>query len=358
MGEARWWATASVVTLTLAASGPAAGQVDVEYFYDHGGRLSAAVDGRGTRIDYTYDAAGNLVDVARSTVAPGLVILDFSPRSGPVGASLQIRGRGFSPDPASNHVELGGVTASVSSATARALDIRVPDGARTGTISVTVAAGTAYTLDAFEVIDAPTILAISPRYALAGSSIALTAFGDVAGARFAFAPAIVPPEVTITSTSASMMSGAVDLSLDVAPEARGSFVLIATRSGAQSALFSTEANTLVILDPSEDRDRDGSSNADELAAGTDPLLVDTDGDGYPDGVEIDDGSDPLDPDSLPPSLLFAAAVAPELSARNLRAPQIAVAIAAQGSLQNRAAPEAVARQTSSRPVTGENIGSP
>ena len=47
-------------------------------------------------------------------------------------------------------------------------------------------------------------------------------------------------------------------------------------------------------DASSDRDADGVSDCDELAAGLDPDVADSDGDGFDDGVELDCVSDPLD----------------------------------------------------------------
>lgn len=47
-------------------------------------------------------------------------------------------------------------------------------------------------------------------------------------------------------------------------------------------------------DTSDDRDRDGLSNDDEAALGTDPDDRDTDGDGQTDAAELAGGSDPLD----------------------------------------------------------------
>lgn len=45
----------------------------------------------------------------------------------------------------------------------------------------------------------------------------------------------------------------------------------------------------------EDQDRDGLSDQEEQALGTDPANPDTDGDGYSDGVEVSSGYDPLVP---------------------------------------------------------------
>jgi hypothetical protein len=43
-----------------------------------------------------------------------------------------------------------------------------------------------------------------------------------------------------------------------------------------------------------DTDADGVDDGEEAAIGTDPLASDSDGDGYPDGIEVEAGSDPTD----------------------------------------------------------------
>jgi len=50
-------------------------------------------------------------------------------------------------------------------------------------------------------------------------------------------------------------------------------------------------------DAQEDPDGDTLSNAEELAAGTDPLYADIDDDGLDDAAELANGTDPLDPDT-------------------------------------------------------------
>jgi len=47
-----------------------------------------------------------------------------------------------------------------------------------------------------------------------------------------------------------------------------------------------------------DPDHDGLTNAQELAAGTNPTIADTDGDGLPDGFEVQGGLNPLDNGSV------------------------------------------------------------
>ncbi|MCA9621413.1 MAG: redoxin domain-containing protein [Myxococcales bacterium] len=52
----------------------------------------------------------------------------------------------------------------------------------------------------------------------------------------------------------------------------------------------------------QDEDQDGLLYHDELAAGSDPTLYDTDGDGLSDGIEVTNGSDPLNAYSWPPGM--------------------------------------------------------
>ena len=45
-----------------------------------------------------------------------------------------------------------------------------------------------------------------------------------------------------------------------------------------------------------DSDRDGLTDAQELALGTNPLSADSDGDGHSDLVEVEEGTNPLEKD--------------------------------------------------------------
>jgi YD repeat-containing protein len=131
---------ATIILLCLVGM-PLLGQSnDIQYFYDDIGRLIKAVDQNGNVATYSYDAVGNLLSIARSTLPAnnGLAILNFTPQSGPVGQSVTIQGQGFSTTVSSNTVQFNGVAAAVTAATASSLTVTVPFAATTGLISVTV----------------------------------------------------------------------------------------------------------------------------------------------------------------------------------------------------------------------------
>lgn len=86
------------------------------------------------------------------TLIPTLVVSNFSPTLGVIGASIAITGNGFSTVPSENEVKFNGTTATVSAATLTQLTVSVPSGASNGTISVKVGSTTKTTLDHFNVI--------------------------------------------------------------------------------------------------------------------------------------------------------------------------------------------------------------
>jgi hypothetical protein len=75
------------------------------------------------------------------------------------------------------------------------------------------------------------------------------------------------------------------------PDSVGTYTLEVTVSDGTES--DTGTVTLMVLDPADDLDLDGMTNAEEIAAGTDPTVPDSDGDGMPDGWEVANGLDPL-----------------------------------------------------------------
>ena len=136
-------------------------------------------------VEYTYDAAGNIVQIARQTVA-GLAITSFDPTSGPVGTAVTIYGSGFDAAPANNIVKFNGIVATVTASASGSISTTVPSGATTGPISITVSASTVMSSQPFTVTvpGAPTITGFAPGSGPASTSVAVTgtAFDTAANA--------------------------------------------------------------------------------------------------------------------------------------------------------------------------------
>ncbi|PYN96669.1 MAG: hypothetical protein DMD91_20675, partial [Candidatus Rokuibacteriota bacterium] len=129
--------------------------------------LGGLAEGRHTFEVKTRDLAGN-EDLTPATAAftvtprvPAPTITGFSPTAGRLGDPVTITGTNFGPTPTGNQVTIGGIAASVSSATPTQLVVRVPAGASTGRLAVTTTGGTAQSASPFTVIRL-TALAVTP----------------------------------------------------------------------------------------------------------------------------------------------------------------------------------------------------
>lgn len=287
--------TLALTTLVLAQP------MSFQYIYDDLGQLIKVIDSTGTVIEYVYDPVGNLLEIKRSTLT-GLAIHSFTPQQGVVGTRVTLQGQGFSTTPADNTVQFHGTAAPVSAATPTSLTVTVPPGATTGRITVTIAATTATSDRDFTILQVPVIMSVNPRFTFSGSVIPSFQIQgtNLTGATFAFAPAFVPPAIAIDAVSIVPGGTSASLSLTVRANTVGQFTIVATNAVGSSDAFPSLANTLYILSsPAGDDDRDGLTNADELARGTDPINPDTDRDGFPDAFEVEVGSNPLDPNSVP-----------------------------------------------------------
>ncbi|MBM3768308.1 MAG: hypothetical protein FJW32_23235 [Acidobacteria bacterium] len=152
----------------------------------------------------------------------------------------------------------------------------------------------------------PVISSISPTSALANVATTFTVTGaNLTGSTFAFTPgAIAPSSATINvgGTSAT-------LTFTLPSATTGRLTLIGTNPAGSSD--STPAIGFILNPPpfnsisvggsvaTEDPDKDGLTNAQEITNGTDPLNGDTDGDGWPDGLEVTLGSSPRNAASIP-----------------------------------------------------------
>lgn len=177
---------------------------DVDYAYDEAGRLVGVYAPNGDAAQYIYDAAGNITEIKRMT-ATTLSVIEFLPKSGPVGTQVTIWGTGFSTTPSQNTVTVNGSVASVTSALANRLVITIPSGATTGPIAVTVASGTFTTAKSFTVTGTSSctsgITGFNPTIAAAGTSVAISGAGFDGGMNIAQINGYVAAVQSATSTT-------------------------------------------------------------------------------------------------------------------------------------------------------------
>lgn len=162
---------ASAATLAASASG------SVSYAYDALGRMvQATAPSLGIVENYAYDAGGNLLSINSNPIS-SLAVSALSATHGAPGSVITIDGSGFSTTTSSDVVTIGGVQATVISATSTELVISVPQGSD-GYISVTVGSNTASSATPFVVASSapPTISGI-PSYASPGSTIIVSGTG-------------------------------------------------------------------------------------------------------------------------------------------------------------------------------------
>ncbi|HET7547333.1 MAG TPA: IPT/TIG domain-containing protein [Usitatibacter sp.] len=176
-------------------------------------------------VEYTYDAAGNIVQIARQA-APGFSITGFDPPAGPVGTQVTIYGAGFDANPANDSVAFNGVAATVTSAASGSLSATVPAGASTGRITVTVAGATVSSATDFVVTlpSAPTITGFTPSAADAGTAV------SVSGTNFDVNSGGTTAKLKGVS-AAVIVSSATDLSLAVPAGAASGKLSVTTAGG-------------------------------------------------------------------------------------------------------------------------------
>ncbi|MEJ3743823.1 RHS repeat-associated core domain-containing protein [Actinomycetes bacterium KLBMP 9797] len=204
----------------------------VDYAYDGAGQLrgvtQAASGGQSAR--YGYDDGGNLVSVERSA-SSALTVSSVVPSQAPVGASVTISGTGFAATAAGNTVRFNGTAATVTQASAVRLVVTVPSGATNGAVTVTTAAGTATSAQAFTVgaaLAVPAVTALSPTRAAVGGTVTITGTGfdtSAAGNIVSFGRT----RARVTAATATSLTVTV-------PEAAGSGrVTVATAGGSATS---------------------------------------------------------------------------------------------------------------------------
>lgn len=114
---------------------------NVRYIHDEAGNLIGSVDANGNAKMYRFDAAGRLVSIDQLSAAGDVDIFFVEPqRASGVrpGTSVTVYGTGFSDVTGGNQVTFNGVAAVVEASTSMTIQARVPAGARTGPVQVTV----------------------------------------------------------------------------------------------------------------------------------------------------------------------------------------------------------------------------
>jgi YD repeat-containing protein len=149
----------------------------IRYVYNPDGRLSALIEPASETALYGWDAAGNLLTVTRKSSSK-LAIIQLEPTKGAAGEAIHIWGTGFSTTASNDTVKFHGTAATVSTATANTLAVKVPSGATTGTVTVqTPTEGPVTSSQSFtvgSVPGAPTITSLSTSVAAAGTTVTLS----------------------------------------------------------------------------------------------------------------------------------------------------------------------------------------
>jgi hypothetical protein len=165
-----------------------------------------------------------------------------------------------------------------------------------------VAGGTTNVGD-IKVSPKPLITSLKQKAVLANTVVPgfVVTGANLTNATFSVLPVTNPLAITFTVSSVDPSGSSATLTLNVAQNVSGKYVLLGTSAAGTSDSTPSTANTITIynLAPNVDTDGDGLTNAQEVQIGTDPTNPDTDGDTYVDGLEVLFGSDPLDPKSIP-----------------------------------------------------------
>jgi YD repeat-containing protein len=200
------------------------------YVYDDAGRLIAVIDPAGDTAVYSYDAVGNLLGITRQP-STTLAILNFTPKSSPIGTVVTIHGTGFDPTPSQNTVTFNGTTASVTSALTTQIVTPVPGGATSGPIGVTTPSGSTTSVASFTVTTAgaptapPTITSFTPTIGVPGTAVTIT------GANFS--PTVTDNQAVFIATQALVTASTATTLTATTPSVRASGrITVATPLGA------------------------------------------------------------------------------------------------------------------------------
>lgn len=156
----------------------ASGSSNLEYIYDDAGKLVATKEQGIIKNIYNYDLTGNLLSITSPQVSTPAII-DFSPRTGPPGTQVVVRGINFGSVSGQITVSFNNTNAPVVSVSDTNIITTVPLGATTGQISVSTASGTATSGSPFIVGSdtgnlVPTVTGFAPLIGHSGDLVTIT----------------------------------------------------------------------------------------------------------------------------------------------------------------------------------------
>ncbi|MFE6978574.1 IPT/TIG domain-containing protein [Streptomyces sp. NPDC057682] len=202
---------------------------NASYAYDATGRLVGVSDPDGETARYRYDEAGNRLGVDRFPSST-LSVLSLVPVRAQTGRTVTLSGTGFATAAASNTVKFGSAQADVMTASATRLEVKVPVGAATGKVTVTVGGVTASSPETFtSASSGPVLTAMTPTSGLAGTQVTLT------GSEFA--PSVTDNVVRFAGGSLAEVTARTDTALTVLvpPGAVSGPVVVSTPDGSASS---------------------------------------------------------------------------------------------------------------------------
>ncbi len=202
----------------------------IRYTYTPDSQLSAVIKPEAEYGLYTWDAAGNLSSVAKKS-STKLSIIQLESSKGAVGETVDIWGTGFSSTPSNDTVKFHGTAATVSTASAYELAVKVPSGATTGTVTVqTTTEGPVTSSQTFTVasaVGAPTITSLSASLAEAAATV------TISGTNFETTAA--DDVVRVNQTDAEVVSASsTSLKVKVPAATTGGHVSVTTPQGSVS----------------------------------------------------------------------------------------------------------------------------
>jgi YD repeat-containing protein len=173
------------------------------------------------------------------------VINSLTPNTGAIDSAIVIAGSGFGTSQSKVTVKFNGTTATITSFSSSSITAKVPTGATTGNVVVTVS-GTASTGVLFTVTPAPSITSLTPSTGAVGSSIV------IAGSNFGSSQG--NGKVTFSGTTATVSSWGVNSITATVPTGAATGNVVVTAAGGVAStgvtFTVTPAPSITSLTPS------------------------------------------------------------------------------------------------------------